>query len=145
MADTLTPEERSRLIGRVRGKDTKPERIVRSLLHRLGYRFTIEGPLNRSLPGRPDIVLPKYRTVIFVHGCFWHRHEGCPKTTTPSTRRESWEAKFHANVARDRRVSRALRKDGWRVLTVWEYRIADPESLSKSLRRRIRCAPGAGR
>ncbi|MBU0676720.1 MAG: very short patch repair endonuclease [Verrucomicrobia bacterium] len=94
MVDHLTPEKRSWNMSRIRGKNTKPELIVRSLLHRMGYRFTVNGPLNKKLPGKPDIVLPKYRTVIFVHGCFWHRHRGCKGSTTPSTRREFWKEKL---------------------------------------------------
>jgi len=77
MADVFTPEKRSEVMSRIRGGGTKPELVVRSMLHRMGYRFTVNGPLNRGLPGRPDLVLPRYRTVVFVHGCFWHGHEGC--------------------------------------------------------------------
>ena len=83
MADVFTPEKRSWLMSRIRGKNTKPELVVRSLLHRLGYRFTVNGPRNRELPGKPDIVLPRFRTVIFVHGCFWHRHKNCRLASTP--------------------------------------------------------------
>ena len=86
--DIFTPQKRSEVMSRIRGRDTKPEFALRSMLHRLGYRFTVKGPKNKSLPGRPDIVLPKYRTVIFVHGCFWHGHEHCPAFRLPSTRRE---------------------------------------------------------
>jgi DNA mismatch endonuclease, patch repair protein len=124
MADSLTREHRSWNMSRIRSRDTKPEMVVRSLLHGMGYRFTVNGPKNRTLPGRPDIVLPKYRTVIFVHGCFWHRHNGCKGTTTPKTRTDWWEAKFAGNVARDRRNQRSLRKEGWRVVVVWECELA---------------------
>ena len=123
MADSLTPEHRSWNMSRIRSRDTKPERVVRSLLHGMGYRFTVNGPKNRTLPGRPDIVLPKYRTVIFVHGCFWHRHKGCKGTTTPKTRTDWWEAKFAGNVERDRRNQRSLRKEGWKVVVVWKCEI----------------------
>lgn len=118
-------------MGRIRNKNTKPELVVRSLLHGMGYRFTVNGPKNRKLPGRPDIVLPKYRTVIFVHGCFWHRHKGCIETTTPKTRTEWWQAKFDGNVERDRRNQRALRKLGWKVIVVWECETKKPEEIDK--------------
>jgi DNA mismatch endonuclease, patch repair protein len=90
MADIFTPEKRSEVRSRIRGRDTRPERLVRSLLHRLGCRFTVTGPKNRLLPGRPDIVLPKFRTVVFVHGCFWHGHEHCPDFRLPQSRRDWW-------------------------------------------------------
>ena len=137
MADSLTPEHRSWNMSRIRSRDTKPERVVRSLLHGMGYRFTVNGPKNRTLPGRPDIVLPKYRTVIFVHGCFWHRHKGCKGTTTPKTRTDWWEAKFAGNVARDRRNQRSLRKEGWRVIVVWECELveASKNQIQSKIRR----------
>lgn len=123
-------------MSRVRSGNTKQECVVRSLLHRAGYRFTVNGPLNRTLPGKPDIVLPKYRTVIFVHGCFWHQHPGCPAARIPksSATGVDWEAKLEKNVNRDRRNARQLRKLGWRVLTVWECRIRkNPASIVKRL------------
>ncbi len=120
MVDKLTKEHRSWNMSRIRGRNTKPEYIVRSILHRMGYRFTVNGPKNRKLPGKPDIVLPKYKTVIFVHGCFWHRHKGCRKTTTPSTRKEFWKQKFASNVKRDRRNIQGLKKKGWQVIVIWE-------------------------
>jgi DNA mismatch endonuclease (patch repair protein) len=116
VADTISKAQRSALMARIRGKDTKPEVFVRSALHRAGFRFRLYA---RGLPGRPDIVLPRHGVVIFVHGCFWHRH-GCALASEPATRRRFWQAKFEANMARDRRNARALRKLGWRVLTVWE-------------------------
>lgn len=132
--DPLTRVQRSRLMGRVRQKHTEPERFVRTLLHGLGLRFTVNGPCNRTLPGRPDIVLPRWRAVVFVHGCFWHRHRGCRRTTTPAARRAFWLAKFRINVARDRRVQRALRAQGWRVLTVWECETLRTSGLTQRLR-----------
>ena len=120
MADIFTPEKRSQVMSRIRSRDTKPEVAVRSMLHRLGYRFTVNGPKNRSLPGRPDIVLPKYRTVIFVHGCFWHGHEHCPKFRMPKSRRAFWKKKIEGNRARDAANEMNLRKLGWHVVTVWE-------------------------
>jgi DNA mismatch endonuclease (patch repair protein) len=120
MADVFTPEKRSEVMSRIRGRDTKPELALRSMLHRLGYRFTVNGPKNKSLPGKPDIVLPKYCTVIFVHGCFWHGHENCSASRLPETRHAWWKQKIEGNQARDLRAENALRKTGWHVVTVWE-------------------------
>jgi DNA mismatch endonuclease (patch repair protein) len=117
MADTITPERRSWNMSRIRSRNTKPELLLRSLLHRAGYRFRIH---RRDLAGSPDIVLPKYSTAILVHGCFWHRHPGCKKATTPSTRTDFWEAKFNATVERDKMSSVRLKCAGWHVITVWE-------------------------
>ena len=117
-------------MSQIGGKDTKPELIVRSLVHRLGYRFR----LHRSdLPGKPDIVLPRHDKVIFVHGCFWHRHPRCRYTTTPRTRAAFWKAKFEQNKKRDRRATRELRKLGWDVLVVWECQTKDPDRLLDKL------------
>ena len=116
----------------IRGANTQPERHVRSALHRAGLRFRIN---SRKLPGRPDIVLPKYRAVVFVHGCFWHRHNGCRYATSPSTNRDFWAKKFDGNVKRDSRNSRALRRLGWRVYTVWECDIRRGSMLSSLIRR----------
>lgn len=117
----------------VRQKHTLPELVVRRVLHRLGCRFTVNGPLNRTLPGRPDIVLPARRSVVFVHGCFWHRHAGCRRTTTPTRRRAFWRAKFRANIARDRRVQAELEELGWRVIVVWECETKLPLTLAAAL------------
>lgn len=111
-------------MSRIRGKDTGPEKAVRSVLHRMGYRFRLYG---RKLPGRPDIVLPKYQTVVFVHGCFWHRHRGCRNCTTPTNRRAWWLAKLDGNVARDRVHAATLKKLGWRVIVVWECETEKPD------------------
>jgi DNA mismatch endonuclease (patch repair protein) len=119
MADVFTPEKRSEVMSRIRGRDTRPERLVRSLLHRLGYRFTVAGPKNRLLPGRPDIVLPKFRTVVFVHGCFWHGHEHCPDFRLPQSRHVWWKHKIEGNRARDARTEAALLALGWHVVTIW--------------------------
>ena len=117
-------------MARVKGKHTKPEIAVRRALHRLGYRFR----LHRSdLAGRPDIVLPKYKTAIFVHGCFWHRHPNCSKASMPKTRIDFWRDKFEANVARDRRNAEALEAAGWTVLTVWECETRRSLSLAEQL------------
>jgi DNA mismatch endonuclease (patch repair protein) len=124
----MSKSERSALMARIRGTDTKPEVIVRSALHRAGFRFRL---YTRTLPGRPDIVLPKHGVVIFVHGCFWHRH-GCSLSSEPSTRRTFWSDKFARNVARDARNARALRTLGWRVLTVWECTLRTKSSRERA-------------
>ncbi len=116
-------------MGRIRSKNTKPEIIVRSVLHRMGYRFSLK-PTN--LPGSPDVVLTKFKTVIFVHGCFWHRHKGCKVATTPKTRVGFWKRKFERNVERDRENLRELRKLGWRTIVVWECQVMkDPAKLAE--------------
>ncbi len=131
MADVMTPEQRSRAMAQVRSKNTKPEMRVRSLLHRSGFRFRLH---RRDLPGTPDIVLPKHRAAIFVHGCFWHAHPGCPRATMPSTRVEFWTEKLARNVARDARKERDLIAAGWRVLVVWECETRDDAALEARLR-----------
>jgi DNA mismatch endonuclease (patch repair protein) len=129
MVDSLSRKHRSWNMSRIRSRDTGPELLVRSALHRAGYRFRLH---SKVLPGRPDIVLPKYHTVVFVHGCFWHRHKGCRFAYTPKSRVAFWNDKFRSNIERDRRNSKALRKLGWRVLIVWECQATSPERwLSK--------------
>ena len=123
--DIVAPETRSRMMAAIRGKHTRPEMALRSRLHRAGYRFRVH---DRRLPGTPDIVLARYRTVVEVRGCFWHRHPGCRYTTTPKTRTEFWQDKFDANVARDRRNVRKLQEDGWQVLVVWECELKRDEN-----------------
>ncbi len=132
MKDWLTKEMRSWNMSRIKGKNTKPEMIVRSLLHRAGYRFRLHDP---KLPGKPDIVLPKYKTVIFVHGCFWHRHEGCRNCTTPTNRREFWLNKLNANAARDKRHQEALRLKGWKPVVVWECEVTGGQGNERVLRK----------
>lgn len=129
MVDRLTPERRSWLMGRVRQKDTKPEMVVRRLAHALGYRFRLH---RRDLPGRPDLVFPRRRKIVFVHGCFWHRH-GCRKTTTPKSNAEFWLAKFERNVERDRAAIKALEGSGWHVKTIWECETKDIEALTREI------------
>ena len=104
-------------MSRIRGKDTKPEKIVRSVLHKDGYRFRLN---RKDLPGKPDIVLPKYQSVVFVHGCFWHRHPRCKYAYNPKSRIKFWQMKFSENVKRDKLVRKELRKMGWKVIVVWE-------------------------
>lgn len=119
-------EIRSRIMRSVRREDTKPEILVRKMLHSLGYRFRLHV---KDLPGSPDIVLPKYKLVIFVHGCFWHRHAGCRYASTPSTRTEYWVPKFQKNVERDKKFERQLVELGWRVCIIWECETKNLESL----------------
>ena len=117
MADVVSRETRSRMMAGIRGRDTKPELLVRRELHRRGHRYRLHA---RKLPGRPDLALARYRAAIFIQGCFWHRHEGCRFTTTPKSNARFWADKFEQNVARDRRIIETLRSQGWRVATVWE-------------------------
>ena len=131
--DRLTKERRSWNMSRIRGKNTTPEKRVRSLLHRLGYRFRLHG---KKLPGRPDVVLVKHKTVVFIHGCFWHRHKVCENCTTPTNRREWWLAKLNGNAARDKLHQAALRKLGWRVIVIWECE-AGTDACVRVLRRQL--------
>ena len=126
MADTLTIQQRSQLMAKIRSKNTGPERAVRSLLHRAGHRFRIHV---RSLPGKPDVVLPRHRVVVFVHGCFWHRHQGCKVATTPKTHKKFWLEKFARNVANDHKHRRKLRRLGWKVVTIWACQLKHPEKV----------------
>lgn len=119
MTDVFDSKKRSWVMSRIKGKDTKPELFVRSVLHRLGYRFTVNGPKNRKLPGKPDIVLPKYKTVVFVHGCFWHGHRGCKHHRLPKTRTQWWRAKIEGNRSRDARNVVELEILGWSVRQLW--------------------------
>lgn len=128
--DTLSKERRSWNMSRIRSKNTRPEIKVRSLLHQMGYRFRLH---SHELPGKPDIVLPKHRTVIFVHGCFWHRHKGCKYAYEPKSRQEFWQKKFRDNVHRHAEVVRLLLSANWSVLVVWECQLRDPESVQESL------------
>jgi DNA mismatch endonuclease (patch repair protein) len=125
-------------MARIGSRHTKPEMVVRSLVHRLGFRFRLH---RLGLPGRPDLVLNRHRLVIFVHGCFWHRHKGCLNCTTPKTRTVFWTTKFTQNVARDVRAARALRRAGWRVITIWECETERLSSLECRLRRILHRKP----
>ena len=127
-----SPEESSRRLAAVRSRDTAPELIVRRLLHGMGLRFRLHG---KDLPGCPDIVLRRWSTVVFVSGCFWHRHSGCRYAQDPQRNSEFWQAKFARNVQRDRENKRELRRLGWRVVIVWECEIRDQAKLGRRLRR----------
>lgn len=133
MTDVVDPATRSRMMSGIRGRNTKPEMTVRKYLHANGLRYRIAP---KNLPGKPDIVLPKYRTVVFVHGCFWHRHEGCRYAATPATNPDFWQSKFRENIARDERAGRMLVEAGWRVLVVWECEVTTQKLrwLLKSIR-----------
>lgn len=130
MTDVLTPEQRARCMSRIRGRNTKPEVILRRILHGLGYRYRLH---RRDLPGTPDIVLPKYRTVINVNGCFWHMHDCRYGRVTPKTRSKFWEAKRKGTVARDKAARKSLRAMGWNVIEVWECEIRDPSSVARRI------------
>jgi len=127
MADLLTPVERSERMSRIRGKDTQPELALRKALHSLGLRYRLHAV---DLIGKPDLVFPRYKTVVFVHGCFWHRHAGCRIASTPKTNTSYWIEKFNKNVLRDACVIAALESLGWKVIVVWECEL---NSYGKSL------------
>src|ERR1700730_1512854 len=134
MADTLTPEQRSERMGRIRGKDTAPEMMVRRIVHKNGYRYRLH---RKDLPGCPDLAFSRSRKVIFVHGCFWHRHPDpkCPLARLPKTRLDFWEPKLSANHRRDQCVQEKLAAAGWQIFVVWECEIGDKEQLENKLRR----------
>ena len=126
MSDIFEPAKRSEIMSRIHGRDTKPELVVRRIAHRLGFRFRLH---RQDLPGRPDIVFPRYRAIIMVHGCFWHRHPGCKYAYTPKTRVQFWRKKFEGNVARDRRNELALSERGWRTMVIWECQTKDHQDV----------------
>jgi DNA mismatch endonuclease (patch repair protein) len=138
MTDIVDKETRSRMMSSIRGKNTKPELAVRSYLHRAGLRFR----LHVRLPGKPDLAFPKYRTVVFVHGCFWHRHKSCRFATAPASNTVFWQKKFDANVSRDAAAKKALRKLGWRVRVIWACQLT-PRKL-ESLASEIAGGDGRG-
>ncbi|WP_145423054.1 very short patch repair endonuclease [Symmachiella dynata] len=131
MTDTLTTEKRSELMSRIRSKNTRPELIVRRLLHSMGFRFRLH---RADLPGKPDIVLARYGTVVFVNGCFWHGHS-CPRGKRPSSNRKFWDEKIEKNIGRDRQTCRKLRCNGWHVLTIWECQTKNTDTLRRKLQR----------
>lgn len=121
MVDFLTPTQRSERMSRIRSRDSQPELALRRVLHRLGLRYKLH---TKDLPGKPDLVFPRYRAVVFVHGCFWHRHEGCNIATTPKSNTPFWVEKFGKNVMRDTRVAAQLKGLGWNVFVAWECELA---------------------
>ena len=127
MTDIFDPEKRSEIMSRIRGRDTRPEMIVRRIAHGLGFRFRLH---RKDLPGRPDIVFPRHQAVIVVHGCFWHRHPGCKRASSPKTREGYWQNKFEDNVVRDKRNETALRDLGWKVMVIWECETKDHEAVA---------------
>ncbi|MCD6525990.1 MAG: DNA mismatch endonuclease Vsr [Desulfuromonas sp.] len=128
--DVFSQEKRSQIMSHVSGKNTKPEIIVRSLLHRIGYRFRLH---RKDLPGKPDIVLTKHKKVIFVHGCFWHSHTACKRAKRPATNKEFWQRKLDKNVKRDKLAVTNLKKLGWDVLVIWTCEVNDTEQLKNKL------------
>jgi|ERR1035441_2122493 DNA mismatch endonuclease (patch repair protein) len=129
--DIWSKEKRSEVMSKIRSKNTKPEKLLRSLLHKSGYRFRIH---KKDLPGKPDVVLTKYKTVIFVHGCFWHSHKKCQEGKIPKTNVKFWTDKLQKNILRDREHSRKLKKDGWKVITVWECELEkNPNNILKRI------------
>lgn len=127
MVDVVDKQTRSRMMSGIRGRDTKPEIIVRKYLHGAGFRFRLSP---KDVFGKPDIVLPKYRTVVFVHGCFWHRHIGCKIATTPKSNIDFWLEKFDKNVARDKLVQARLRKERWKVIIIWACQINEKKLVT---------------
>ncbi|HEY6341724.1 MAG TPA: DNA mismatch endonuclease Vsr [Bryobacteraceae bacterium] len=139
MTDIYSTEKRSALMAKVHSQNTVAERLLRSALHRLGLRFRLNV---RDLPGRPDIVLPRFRTVIFVHGCFWHRHARCKRASTPKSNPAFWREKFDANMDRDRRLISALKAAGWRALTAWECQILkDAAAHARRIKAQLQSVP----
>jgi DNA mismatch endonuclease (patch repair protein) len=132
MRDRLTKDRRSWNMSRIRGKDTAPEKRVRSMLHRMGYRFRLH---RTHLPGKPDVVFVSRRVALFVHGCFWHRHRGCKNCTTPTNNRKFWLEKLRGNAIRDKKNRQALRKLGWTSFVIWECQTEDGRQLKKTLDR----------
>ena len=130
LADIVDNQRRSELMAGIRGSDTAPELAVRRIAHRLGLRFRLH---RKDLPGRPDLVFPKHRLVVFVHGCFWHQHSECRYSHIPKSRIEYWTEKFARNIARDRQNEDALRFSGWRVLTIWECEVKDEKAVEQRL------------
>ncbi len=144
MTDIFDPEKRSQIMSRIRGRDTRPEMIVRRIAHGLGFRFRLH---RKDLPGRPDIVFPRHQAVIVVHGCFWHRHPGCKRASSPKTRVRYWQNKFEDNVVRDKRNETALRDLGWKVMVIWECETKDHEAVAariESFLRRDESEPDEG-
>jgi DNA mismatch endonuclease (patch repair protein) len=142
MTDFLSPEERSERMARIKGSNTRPEIALRKVLHSLGLRYRLNGS---GLPGKPDLVFPRYKAVVFVHGCFWHRHSNCSIATTPKSNTAFWVEKFEKNVARDDRVTKLLKAAGWRVFVIWECEVGSAKKANSAgnlLAKLIRNSPG---
>ena len=131
MVDNLSAEQRKKAMSSVRQQDTKPEKLIRSILHKLGFRFRKNVS---SLAGKPDIVLPKYKTIIFVHGCFWHQHKDCRKANRPTSNIEFWNNKLDKNIKRDKETEAELKGLGWKVVIVWTCEMKDKEFLIEKLK-----------
>ena len=130
MADVHSKEIRSYNMSQIKGRNTKPEMLVRKFLHAQGFRYKLH---DKTLPGKPDIVLPKYKTVIFIHGCFWHGHKECKYYIVPKTRTEWWLQKINGNIANDEKAVKALKKNGWKIITIWECDLK-PAKVEKTLK-----------
>ena len=134
--DNIPPDKRSWNMSRIRSRNTGPEKALRSMLHQAGFRYRLH---DKKLPGRPDLVLKKYKTVIFVHGCFWHRHNGCTNSVLPKTRADFWKAKLDGNVARDIKNARALSVSGWTVIIVWECELKkNPQKILDAISAKLK-------
>lgn len=131
LMDIVSPEKRSRMMAGIKGKDTKPELVVRKLVHGMGFRYRLH---HKDLPGSPDLVFPRSRKVIFVHGCFWHRHPGCRFAYTPKSNAQFWLDKLEGNTRRDAQALTALDSLGWQVLIVWECEVSDMPALTQKVR-----------
>jgi DNA mismatch endonuclease (patch repair protein) len=129
--DHLTKEKRSWNMSQIRSKETKPEIIFRKLIHREGFRYRL---YVQNLPGKPDLVLKKYKTVVFIHGCFWHGHKDCRRASKPKTHKKYWYAKIEGNIARDKENKKKLRKAGWKVFTVWECKLKNLKTVLKKFK-----------
>tara|TARA_B100000686_G_scaffold260546_2_gene273299 strand:+ start:8052 stop:8465 length:414 start_codon:yes stop_codon:yes gene_type:complete len=134
MTDHLKPAERSWNMSKIKSKNTRPEKVVRSFLHLNGFRFRLH---NKNLPGKPDITLKKYNTVIFVNGCFWHHHKNCKRANIPKSNKDYWIPKIEKNKSRDKKNIADLKKNKWKVLVVWECEVKNMEKISKKITRRI--------
>ena len=134
MPDHISPAERSEIMRAVKSKNTSPEKRVRSAAHRLGLRFRLH---RKDLPGSPDLLFPKRKTALFVHGCFWHRHENCPRATTPKTNADYWNEKFRRNIERDEETRKRLEESGWKVLVIWECETKTREHVEAFLSRNL--------
>ncbi|MDH1077109.1 very short patch repair endonuclease [Pseudomonas nitroreducens] len=133
--DIVDPARRSRMMSGIRGKDTKPEMLVRRFLHAHGYRYRLH---RKDLPGKPDIVIPRLKACIFVHGCFWHHHEGCSFAVLPKSRPDFWKAKLLANSSRDKQVIESLNDAGWTTIVIWECELRRPDASLQALLGRLR-------